>query len=104
MNTPVQLALPAWLSGRHALQRQILARAGANLVTAESLGVQTLKTEAGWAAVLRSAHSSEGLIVERAVVTHPGSFYGMSEANRLVVSLLTPEADFALGIERIMQT
>lgn len=103
MNAPVQLALPAWLAGRDAIQGQILARAKTNLMTAESLGAQALRTEAGWAAVLRSTCSSEDLIAERGVVAHPGSFYGMSEANRLVVSLLTPEADFALGIGRMMQ-
>jgi hypothetical protein len=36
-----------------------------------------------------------------AVVLHPGSFYGMPEAERVVVSLITPSAVFSEGIRRM---
>ncbi|MEO6804437.1 MAG: aminotransferase class I/II-fold pyridoxal phosphate-dependent enzyme, partial [Granulicella sp.] len=98
MNAPVQLALPAWLAGRRHLQEQILMRTRANLSTALASGVQVLETQAGWNVVLRSAIAAEELVAERGVIAHPGSFYGMTEGNRLVVSLLTQENDFALGM------
>jgi alanine-synthesizing transaminase len=101
MNAPIQLALPAWLAGRHGIQEQILTRAQANLATLEASGVPILQAAAGWNAVLRVQISSEELIAERGVIAHPGSFYGMSEGNRLVVSLLTPETDFARGVARL---
>jgi hypothetical protein len=31
---------------------------------------------------------------------HPGSFYGMSEPSRLVVSLIGPQDDFEASIQR----
>jgi alanine-synthesizing transaminase len=101
MNAPVQLALPTWLAGRGHLQEQILTRTRANLATAQASGVQVLQAQAGWNVVLRSALPAEELIAEHRVIAHPGSFYGMTEGNRLVVSLLTPEADFTLGLSRI---
>jgi len=35
------------------------------------------------------------------VVVHPGSFYGIGEAGRVVVSLLGPVGEFADGMERV---
>jgi aspartate/methionine/tyrosine aminotransferase len=102
MNAPIQLALLAWLVNRHPIQNQILARSQANLVTAQASGLQVLQTQAGWSAVLRASIPVEALISQHSVIAHPGSFYGMTEGNRLVVSLLTSEADFALGIARIL--
>jgi alanine-synthesizing transaminase len=34
-------------------------------------------------------------------VVHPGSFYGIGEAGRVVVSLLGPQGEFAEGMEGI---
>ncbi len=98
MSAPVQLALPAWLADRRAIRDQILRRVRANLATAESSGVGVLRTDAGWSAVLRVAGTAEELVTEYGVVTHPGAFYGIAERNRKVVSLLTPEAEFARGM------
>lgn len=101
MNAPVQLALPAWLAGRRPLQEQILLRTRGNLAAALASGVGVLQTQAGWNVVLRSTIAAEELVAERSVIAHPGLFYGMTEGNRLVVSLLTPGTDFALGLSRI---
>jgi alanine-synthesizing transaminase len=101
MNAPVQHALPAWLATRGPIQEQIRRRTRTNLEAAEASGVDVLRTEAGWSCVLRVTRQTEELVRELGVVVHPGSFYGMAEAHRVVVSLLTSTADFAEGIRRL---
>jgi alanine-synthesizing transaminase len=39
---------------------------------------------------------------EAGAVVHPGSFYGIPEMGRVVVSLLGPRDQFAEGLERIV--
>jgi aspartate/methionine/tyrosine aminotransferase len=107
MNTPVQLALPVWLAGRLGVQRQILERVRGNLRAAVEGGIDVLKVEAGWSAILRlpqvvgTDDPAEILLREVGVVVHPGSFYGIAEYGRVVVSLLGPMEEFAEGIRRI---
>jgi aspartate/methionine/tyrosine aminotransferase len=108
MNAPVQLALPAWLEGREAIQAQIRSRVAANLAvfdkavgTVES--VQRLAVEGGWYAVLRIPaiapdEQTVRSLLERGVWIHPGYFFGMPESGWLVVSLLAPEAEFSNGV------
>jgi alanine-synthesizing transaminase len=114
MNAPVQLALPAWLGGRAAIQEQIRQRTAANLAeldraleavnSIEQLkAVQRLKVEGGWYAVLRipAIEPDERTVLallERGVWVHPGYFFGMAESGWLVVSLLAPEAEFSNGV------
>jgi len=112
MSAPVQLALPKWLGGRHSIQTQILERARANLATltrlagAEPGRLEVLATEAGWSAVVSlpgcvgEPECAERLVRERGVVVHPGSFYGMAEAGRVVVSLIGPTGEFEASILR----
>jgi aspartate/methionine/tyrosine aminotransferase len=112
MNAPVQLAMPSWLGGRAAIQGQILERARGNLaklrrIATESPGrLQVMQVDAGWSAVLRlpgcvgEAECAERLARERGVIVHPGSFYGMADADRVVVSLIGPSADFEASIQR----
>ena len=108
MNAPVQGALPMWLAGRRVIQGQILERVRGNLALARGSGVEVLRVEAGWSAILRLAQlGGEGDIAERllrvsGVVVHPGSFYGIPELGRVVVSLLGPRDQFAEGLERIL--
>jgi alanine-synthesizing transaminase len=102
MSAPIQLALPYWLAGCGDLQCQIRARAEGNLdqLSSFALGhpekLRLLAPEAGWAAVISlpacggDAACAERMIREHGIVVHPGSFYGMTEPNRAVVSLLTP--------------
>jgi alanine-synthesizing transaminase len=106
MNAPVQLALPVWLEGREEIQGQILERVRGNLRAAKECGVEVLQVEAGWSAILRLAQRGEGevaedLLREEGVVVHPGSFYGIAEEGRVVVSLIGPAEDFRVGLGRI---
>ena len=65
------------------------------------------RVEAGWSAILRLPQRlgeedvATVLLREAGVVVHPGSFYGIAEAGRAVVSLLGPAGNFADGISRI---
>src|SRR5205807_2589277 len=62
--------------------------------------------EVGWSAILRlpqmGGDVAEMLLRETGVVVHPGSFYGIAESGRVVVSLLGVEQEFAEGLERIV--
>jgi alanine-synthesizing transaminase len=107
MNAPVQMALPSWLAGRRGIQGQILERVRGNLAAARGSVVEVLRVEAGWSAILRLPQVGEGdaaerLLREAGVVVHPGSFYGIPETGRVVVSLLGFEQEFAEGLERIV--
>jgi alanine-synthesizing transaminase len=108
MNAPVQMALPGWLAGRRGIQGQILARVRGNLAAAQRSGLEVLRMEAGWSAILRLPQMSGGddaaerLLEEAWVVVHPGTFYGIPELGRIVVSLLGPEGEFREGLERIV--
>jgi alanine-synthesizing transaminase len=107
MNAPVQGALPVWLARRRGIQEQILERVRGNLRLAVEGGVEVLRVEAGWSAIFRLpqrvgvSDSAEILLREAGVVVHPGAFYGVVEAGRVVVSLLGPAREFAEGIRRI---
>ena len=114
MNAPVQLAIPAWLGGRAAIQGQIRRRVAANLAVLDGAlapaktkqqlkAVQRLEVEGGWYAVLRipAVEPDEQAVLallERGVWVHPGYFFGMAESGWLVVSLLAPEAEFSNGV------
>jgi alanine-synthesizing transaminase len=108
MNAPVQGALPLWLAGRRGVQGQILERVRGNLELAKRSGVEVLRVEAGWSAILRlpqlggDGDVAESLLREEGVVVHPGSFYGIPELGRVVVSLLGPRDQFEEGLERIV--
>lgn len=101
MNAPAQLALPRWLAARGDLQRQISERTKANLQRLEQSGLELLRVEAGWSAVLRLRGAAAENLLEVGVIVHPGTFYGMADERFIVLSLLTPVAIFAAGIERI---
>jgi aspartate/methionine/tyrosine aminotransferase len=50
----------------------------------------------------RDRDVAEMLLREVGVVVHPGSFYGIAESGRVVVSLLGFAQEFAHGLERIV--
>ena len=112
MNAPVQLALPSWLERAGEIQTQIRERAQRNYTFLRRIATENperllvLEADAGWSAVvtLRGWHGegdlAEQLVRERGVIVHPGSFYGMPQKNRIVVSLIGPEAEFTTGIQR----
>jgi alanine-synthesizing transaminase len=113
MSAPIQHALPVWLSKRGTIQDQIKHRLEGNLERLDELLLrQTLVTrlevDAGWYAVLRvpEVQSEEQLALDllrqRAVVVHPGGFFGFSGQGWLVVTLLAPEGEFTAGIQAIL--
>jgi aspartate/methionine/tyrosine aminotransferase len=110
MNAPAQHALPQWLAGREAVQRQILGRIRHNLETlARATNLTHLPVQAGWSAVLQvpqsvaSENLAERLVHDAGLITHPASFYAMAGDHRLVVSLIVPAESFALGIQNLNQ-
>ena len=107
MNTPAQLALPSWLTGRQAIQAQILERVRSNLERLSALsGAEVLPVQAGWCAVIKTHRSfgedlAKRLVEEAGVVIHPGSFYGLPGSRFVVVSLLVPHTELASGVEKL---
>jgi alanine-synthesizing transaminase len=107
VNAPMQLALPVWLAGRRGIQKQILDRVRENLRSASESGIEVLRVEAGWSAILRLPQKlaeedmAERLLREAGVIVHPGAFYGIAGVGRVVVSLLGPMREFGEGIQRI---
>ena len=113
MNAPIQLALPAMLDKRKNIQPELLGRVRANLaeldaqLTGQKL-CQRLQVEGGWYAILRvPAHGSDedlaiALLEHENVLIQPGHFYDFAADGYLVVSLITPAADFAEGIKRLL--
>jgi alanine-synthesizing transaminase len=113
MNAPVQSAVPVMLEQRESIQRQLRQRVRRNLRELDRKLVaqkacQRLDVEGGWYAVLRVpvTRTDEELAIElvrdKAVVVHPGHFYDFESDGYLVLSLITPEADFEQGIKRLL--
>jgi hypothetical protein len=112
--TPVQLAAGKLLALRGAMQAQLQQRIAANLANLDgALGaagspVTRLRREGGWYAVLRvpSSGSDEALavqLIERcSVLLHPGHFFNFQQDGFLIASLITPENDFAQGVQRLL--
>jgi aspartate/methionine/tyrosine aminotransferase len=108
MNAPVQCALPAWLSAREPIQRQIQERVTRNLAELDRQlerlpEVDRLSVEGGWYATLRIPalkpdEQTVRELLECGVWVHPGYFFGMAESGWLVVSLLGPEREFSTGV------
>ncbi len=111
-STPVQLALPKFLSLRDSLQSQLQKRISANLsvldsVLRESKSLARLDREGGWYAILRVPVTGTdddlavALLERFSVLIHPGHFFNFSREGFLVVSLITPEKQFQEGLRRI---
>jgi aspartate/methionine/tyrosine aminotransferase len=113
MNAPIQLAARAFLQQRGGFQQQLMARVHRNLEELDRQlsaqhHVRRLQIEGGWYGVLRGpvTRSDEELAIEllekHNVYVHPGHFYDFADDGYLVVSLITPEAEFAEGLSRIL--
>jgi aspartate/methionine/tyrosine aminotransferase len=113
LNAPIQLAAPALLQQRKQFQQQFMARVRGNLAEldsqlSEKKHVSRLAVEGGWYVVLRipATHPDEELALEllekHDVYLHPGHYYDFPGDGYLVVSLITPEQDFAEGVRRIL--
>jgi aspartate/methionine/tyrosine aminotransferase len=113
MNAPVQHAVPAMLEERRTIQPQLLARVRTNLAELDrQLAVQELchrlEVEGGWYAVLRvpATGSDEDLAIalirREGVLVQPGHFYDFAADGHLILSLITPAAEFAEGSKRLL--
>ena len=113
MNAPMQLATPVFLEQRRGFQKQLMTRVRRNLSEldrqlAGQKSCSRLKMEGGWNTVLRvpATRSDEELAIEllatRDVYAHPGHFYDFPGNGYLIVSVITPEPEFAKGIERLL--
>lgn len=110
--TPVQVALPTWLSVRQQIQQQILQRVRTNLDALDSAiqgtVVSRLKVEGGWCVILRVPAVTDDvalairLLDEAHVAVHPGSFYGFPSKGWLIVSLLGKPEQFVAGLHRML--
>jgi aspartate/methionine/tyrosine aminotransferase len=113
LNAPIQLAAPILLRQRTAFQQQLMARVRTNLADldaqlAKEKRFDRLNVEGGWYAVLRvpATRPDEELAIDllenHDVYVHPGHFYDFPGDGYLVVSLITPEQDFAEGVRRLL--
>ena len=96
--TPIQLALPAILEEKNALQAPIKTRLGRNLEALRSAvaahrEITLLPVEGGWSALIqcpatRSDEERALLALDEGVLVHPGHFFDVLSGCYLVVSLL----------------
>ncbi|MEO8902530.1 MAG: pyridoxal phosphate-dependent aminotransferase [Polyangiaceae bacterium] len=112
-NTPVQLALPQILAARLPVTDALNARIRRNFGQLERAfhgsAAHPLFLEGGWYSVLRlPALLSESewvltLLETDGVLAQPGFFYDFAGGPQLVLSLITEEPVFALGVRRIAE-
>ncbi len=112
VGAPVQHALPALLASRARVTAAIVARTRENLAflrrAASGKATSVLDVEAGWYATLRVPRTRTeeqwalALLEQDGVYVHPGHFFDFESEAYLVASLLTPEAAFREGTERLV--
>lgn len=114
MNAPVQHAIPQLLALRDSFQRGLMGRLRKNVVEldhqlARQKHCSRLQVEGGWYATLRVpvTRTDEELAIQllekRDVLVHPGHFFNFYSDGYLVLSLMTPEAEFAEGLKRVLE-
>ena len=112
MNAPMQWALPTLLGQRGEFQNQWMWRVRENLAEldkqlAGQKSCNRLGVEGGWNVVVRvpATRSDEELALEllaaKGVYVHPGHFYDFPSRGTVVVSLITPENDFSIGLRHL---
>jgi aspartate/methionine/tyrosine aminotransferase len=113
MNAPVQWAIGTLLDQRHNFCEECLRRVRQNLAQLDAqLARQKLcsrlQIEGGWYVTLQIPRtiSDDDLAFEllqaRGVYLHPGHFYDFPTDGYLVVSLITPEAEFGAGLAAVL--
>ncbi len=110
-STPAQLAAQTLLPARAPMQARIRERLGENQRAAgQAFGGSTahiLPREGGWYLVVGLPEGVDDedlayrLLVEDSVITQPGFFFDFPQGEHLVLSLLTPVAEFAEGSTRV---
>jgi alanine-synthesizing transaminase len=114
MNAPIQWATATLLEQRKSIHHQLLTRVLANLKEldhqlAAQKTCQRLDVEGGWYAVLRvpvtqtDEELAVALLRKKSLLVHPGHFYDFPSDGYLILSLITPEAEFADGIGRLLE-
>ncbi|MBM3773037.1 MAG: pyridoxal phosphate-dependent aminotransferase [Acidimicrobiia bacterium] len=114
VSTPVQVALPEMLDRgapvRGAIHQRVVTNfRRLNALAREASSCRVLDTEAGWYAVVHvpTFGSEESLVLEllttHGILVHPGYFFDFARESYLVVSLLTPPADFETGVQTIFR-
>ena len=111
--TPVQVALPQLLEAGLPVQKQIATRTEGNLQWLRTFlrgtALNLLSVEGGWYAVVQvpRTRTEEEWVLEllrtHQVLVQPGYFYDFESEAFLVLSLLTPEAVFREGVERLLR-
>jgi len=112
VGAPVQHAAGALLETRAVAAEAIAARTRENLAALRAaIGrdspASVLDVEGGWYATIRLPRTKPEetwaleLLEEDGVYVHPGHFFDFAEEAFVVVSLLTPRADFAEGVAKI---
>jgi aspartate/methionine/tyrosine aminotransferase len=112
VSAPVQHAASELLAAAPAFQSHLLQRLRENVAEAQRAlaspsPATPLPVEGGWSLVLRLPAVKTGeewaieLLERDGVLTQPGYFYDFANEAYLVVSLLTPQADFAEGLARL---
>ena len=113
MNAPLQWATPILLEQRKNLQPVLLDRVRANLeeldrALSRNSSCRRLDVEGGWYAVLRvpvtqpDEELAVAILRKVEVLVHPGHFYDFPQDGYLIVSLITPMAEFREGIKRVL--
>jgi len=111
--TPQQIALPTWLAQRGVFQTSLQQRLHANLAELDrqlalTKSIRRLEVEAGWYATLRlpAVQSDEELTIhlmeEHGVIVQPGHYFDFTGEGYIVISLMTPERQFAEGIKKLL--
>jgi aspartate/methionine/tyrosine aminotransferase len=114
MNAPIQWALPTLLEQRKSVQQQLLDRLLSNLAEldrqlAAQKTCERLIVEGGWYAILRVpvTRTDEELTIDllrqKSVLVHPGHFYDFPSDGYLVLSLISPQPEFAEGVCRLLR-
>lgn len=114
VSTPVQVALPGILDRGAPVRTAIHERVVTNFRRLNALALdasscRVLDAEGGWYAVVHvpTFGSEEDLVLDlltaHGVLTHPGYFFDFARESFLVLSLLTPPADFEAGVQTIFR-
>jgi len=108
-----QLVAPEVLERSEVFRQPLLQRIAHNLEQLHrdlpDARFQALESDGGWYQVLRVPEVLAGedgairCLREQGVIVLPGYFFDFEEDNFIVISLLTPSADFAEGLARIVR-
>lgn len=114
VNTPVQVAVPAFLDRAAAVRKAIHERIRRNLKRLREIGqhvpaCEVLRAEGGWSAVLRvpATRSEEHLVLDlldrEHILVHPGYFFDFRREAYLVISLLPEPLVFDDAVSRVLR-